>query len=359
MLQAAAGVGVAASGLGLVPAGAGAAPLRRGDHVLAFPTTAHRLAGGALGLRIEAWVFERERNPTRTRLLARALGLDLDELPASERQRFVARTALFGADAKPGRELLLRWPGAAQARRLQSDGDGRIQAVAEQAGRAAPGSWIAWALEGDARRFDSRALWPGDEGLSVVSDIDDTIKHTEVPRTREMLLNTFAREFTAVPGMAAWYRRIAQAAGPGGGGGGGAAFHYLSGGPMQLHPALAPFLQSARFPAGSLHLRAFSLRPDALLDKDATARHKEAVLAQLLADHPRRRFVLVGDSGEQDPEVYGATARQHPGRVAAILIRRVPRPGDEAARFAQAFAGLPADAWQVFDVPEGLPVRWG
>ncbi len=64
------------------------------------------------------------------------------------------------------------------------------------------------------RRFAGRAQWIGDEGLCVVSDIDDTIKHTQVRQRREMLLNTFAREFTAVPGMAAWTRRRGRAADP-------------------------------------------------------------------------------------------------------------------------------------------------
>lgn len=127
---------------------------------------------------------------------------------------------------------------------------------------------------------------------------------------------------------------------------------------MQLQPAMSPFLRDQLFPDGSLHLRAFSLRPDALLDKQATARHKHAVLTQLLADHPRRRFVLIGDSGEQDPETYGAITRLHPGRVAAILIRDVTHRSEDPARFALAFDGVPPASWQVFDTPEALPSHW-
>ncbi len=274
------------------------------------------LADGSLAVRIEAWVFERERNPTRTRLLARALGLDLDELNETDRTRFRQRTALFGTDAKDGRELQAQVAGiaAAAAAAERRAGPHPRRAAACRRGRA--GQWIDWAVIGGARRFASRAQWIGEHGLSVVCDIDDTVKHTQVRMRRQMLLNTFAREFIAVPGMAGWLQRVVQA-------NDGTALHYVSGSPLQLTPALLAFMRDAGLPEGSLHPRALSLHPAALLDDEATTRHKHAEIAQLLADHPQRRFVLVGDSGERDPEIYGAIAREHGARIAAVLIRDV------------------------------------
>lgn len=329
-------------------------PLRSTEQAQVFPSVAHRLRNGRLGVRVEAWVFQRERQPIRRFMLAKGLGLDWEDWSASDRKRFEARTALFGAEGKAGRVLALRWPGAAAQPLAPSDDDGRVRAVVEHSGPVAPGGWIKCLLEAGGRQMEGRALWPGEQGLSIVSDIDDTIKVTQMLDKQQMLLNTFVREFVAAPGMAAWYQKIAAAAPKPG----GVAFHYLSGGPLQMQPALAPFFDRHQFPAGSLHLRAFSMRPDALLDKAATARHKLAELEQLLADHPRRRFVLIGDSGEKDPETYGTLARAHPHRVAAILIRDVSHLPSDAARFASAFGGLNAALWQVFDEPAGLPVRW-
>jgi len=344
----------ALQGLGavlLAPSATQASPLRRGDEVTVFPTVAHRGADGGLVLRIEAWVFERERNPTRTRLLAHALGLDLDELGATERERFKQRAALFGADAKAGRELMLHLARHKALPMPPSDGDGRVRTAVPYDGEVRPGRWIDWTLASGARRFSSRAQWIGDEGLSVVSDIDDTIKHTLVRQRREMLRNTFAREFIAVPGMAAWFARIARASKD-------ASFHYVSGSGLQLMPPLAEFLRTSSFPAGSVHLRPFSISPGALLDTDATSRHKHAEIAQLLADHPRRRFVLVGDSGERDPEVYGAIAREQPSRVAAVLIRDVSGEPADAERYRLAFSGVAAEHWRLFNDPAALPPRW-
>jgi Uncharacterized conserved protein (DUF2183) len=339
------------SGL-LAPALARARPLRTGDEATVWPTLVHRAPNGTLQARIEAWVFERERNTTRTRLLARALGLDLDEIGAEDRQRFQQRAALFGADAKDGRELFVQLAGGAAVALPASDAQGRVRAVVPfLQGEPRAGQWLDWTLVSGARRLAGRAQWIGDEGLSVVCDIDDTVKHTQVRQRRQMLLNTFAREFIAVPGMAGWTEGVSRSE-P------GTAFHYVSGSPLQLMPPLLAFLRSNAFADGSLHLRSFSLRPSALLDDEATSRHKHAEIAQLLADHPRRRFVLVGDSGERDPEVYGAVAREQPSRIAAVLIRDVTHEPADALRYQTAFSGVAAERWRLFTDPVALPLRW-
>jgi phosphatidate phosphatase APP1 len=64
---------------------------------------------------------------------------------------------------------------------------------------------------------------------------------------------------------------------------------------------------------------------------------------------PKRRFILVGDSGEKDPEIYGALARSQPGRIVGIFIRDVT--GDAAARYEAAFRGVPRETWAVFKDP--------
>lgn len=335
----------------LAPALAGARPLRAGDEVTVLPTLVHRAPDGTLHARIEAWVFERERNTTRTRLLARALGLDLDEIGAVDRQRFKQRAALFGADAKDGRELAVQLPGHATVVLPASDEQGRVRAVVPLPGEPRAGQWTDWTLVSGARRFGGRSQWIGDDGISVVCDIDDTIKHTQVRQRRQMLLNTFAREFIAVPGMAAWTQEVARSEPD-------TAFHYVSGSPLQLMPPLVAFLRGNAFADGSMHLRSFSLRPSALLDEEATSRHKHAEIAQLLADHPRRRFVLVGDSGERDPEVYGAIAREQPSRIAAVLIRDVTGEPFDAERYRLAFSGVATERWRLFADPVALPLRW-
>jgi hypothetical protein len=152
-------------------------------------------------------------------------------------------------------------------------------------------------------------------GLSVVSDIDDTVKITNVANRRELLRNTLLREFAAVPGMAAVYRRWQE---------GGTAFHYVSASPWQLSRCLCGFLDEAGLPAGSMHLKLFRLKDSTPLGRlHSRKRSKRRVIEQIMAHFPGRRFVLVGDSGERDPEVYAAVARRRPQQVAGIAIRLV------------------------------------
>ena len=91
------------------------------------------------------------------------------------------------------------------------------------------GEWIeirALTRPEERRVFAGSIQLIGRRGVSIVSDIDDTIKISNVLDKRELIANTFAREFLAAPGMADLYRAWA--------GGGNVVFHYVSGSPWQL-----------------------------------------------------------------------------------------------------------------------------
>jgi phosphatidate phosphatase APP1 len=170
------------------------------------------------------------------------------------------------------------------------------------------------------------------EGVSVISDIDDTLKHTDVASRHALLANTFLHEFVPIKGMSRQFQRWA---------GQGAAFHYVSSSPWQLYRHLASHLAEEGFPEGTFHLRSFRLR-DHLLRRLLLLRRsgKGGVIKGILQAFPRRKFVLVGDAGEADPEIYAALARRFPRQVSRILIREMDIPRSNPQRFAKAFRGL-------------------
>lgn len=167
---------------------------------------------------------------------------------------------------------------------------------------------------------------PPETPFIVVSDFDDTVAVTGVTSTGQLLATTFledAETQPAVPGMAALYRCL-LAARPGGA---APALAIVSGSPVQLAPRIARFLERNGFPPAALYLR--NLGPGTL------SGYKQPVLARLARRLPPP-FVLVGDSGEKDPEVYAEFAAAHPGRVLAAFIRQAtPEPGPPS-RFAGA-----------------------
>ena len=183
-------------------------------------------------------------------------------------------------------------------------------------------------------------------GVSVISDIDDTLKHTHVLSRHLLLANTFLREFEPIPGMATLFREWA---------GQGAAFHYVSSSPWQLYRNLAGLFETEGFPEGSFHLLAFRLR-DHLMRKILLMRRsgKGSVIKGILKMFPGRRFVLVGDSGEADPEIYAGIARKFPRQVARVFIREVTGPKNCEKRFLKAFGKIPKNLATTFKEPEEL-----
>jgi phosphatidate phosphatase APP1 len=196
---------------------------------------------------------------------------------------------------------------------------------------------------GDSLLVQGQVYLLGEQGVSVISDIDDTIKHSHVACKRTLLRNTFLKRFEPIAGMADIYRTWADA---------GVAFHYVSSCPWQLYRQIADHLTEVGFPAGSYHLRSFRLR-DHLIRRLLMLRRsgKAKTILRILKTFPHRKFILVGDSGEHDPEIYGAAARKYPEQVQQILIRRIDTQSDTAARYEKAFRGVRRDIVRMFRDP--------
>ncbi|KAJ6096384.1 hypothetical protein N7486_007130 [Penicillium sp. IBT 16267x] len=155
-------------------------------------------------------------------------------------------------------------------------------------------------------------------GISLISDIDDTVKHSAIASgAKEMFRNTFVRELAElkVVGVDEWYTQVAKK---------GVKLHYVSNAPWQLYPLLERYFKLAGLPPGSFHLKQYSGMLQGIFEP--TAERKRGNLEQILRDFPERKFILVGDSGEADLEVYTDIALANRGRVLGILIRDVTTP---------------------------------
>lgn len=102
----------------------------------------------------------------------------------------------------------------------------------------------------------------------------------------------------------------------------GAEFHYVSNSPWQLYPLIEEFLGIYKFPPGSLHLR---MLPGVFQGRYNPIQGKRQAILEIMRDFPHRRFILVGDSGEMDMEMYSAIAEERPGQVLKIFIRDVTK----------------------------------
>ncbi|MDB5961724.1 MAG: hypothetical protein JWP59_3018, partial [Massilia sp.] len=193
-------------------------------------------------------------------------------------------------------------------------------------------------------RAAARVLVPdGGARFGVISDIDDTVLWTNVTNKLNMaLMLARSNPYTRQPfkGVAAFYRAL-HAGAPGAGvpgrtapgdsrPGAGNPLFYVSSSPWHLFGHLVEFLRAQGLPLGPLMLRELGLKQ--LLKLNQHGNHKLEKIEHILATYPTLPFILIGDSGEQDPEIYAEVVRRHPGKVRVIYIRNVnPDPARIAA----------------------------
>jgi phosphatidate phosphatase APP1 len=153
--------------------------------------------------------------------------------------------------------------------------------------------------------------------FGLISDVDDTVMVTALPRPLLAAWNTFVLDEharMAVPGMAVLYERIANAH-P------GAPVFYLSTGAWNVAPTLTRFLSRHLYPAGPLLLTNWGPTKDRWFRSGRE--HKRATLARLADEFPDIRWLLVGDDGQHDEEIYAEFVAAHPAHVAAVAIRHL------------------------------------
>lgn len=163
---------------------------------------------------------------------------------------------------------------------------------------------------------------PPSAALGIISDIDDTVVQTNATQLLSMLRNVFLRNAHArlpFPGIAELCRALFAgtsgiAANP---------LFYVSSSPWNLYDLLCDFFQLHDIPIGPvLFLRDWGLDDLAQPSAFHTA-HKSAIIQQLLDFYSSLPFILIGDSGQHDPEIYHAVVQRYPGRIRAVYIRDV------------------------------------
>lgn len=320
-------------------------------------------ASNTYHIRFNAWVYESEASSKKRKLLVSAinktLGLDENEIARThfeQRAQYLLYdnetnkwvSIYFGGDIynlggtdKTGhteRELVL--PPEILKKGLSAD-------VNFDDFKFLP-SWIRFhtgTSHDNSRIFEGKAKYLPPEGVTVVSDIDDTIKITEVRDRKKVLENTFLNPYRPVEGMSGVYRSWETE---------GADFFYLSASPWQLYEPLTKFLTDENFPEGLMQMKTFDLPSGIKTIFDSPEKVKIPALKKLMKSFPDRKFVLVGDSGEMDPEIYGKVAAEYGEQIAWILIRNVTGESPDSKRFNDALRNFPRNKFRLFTSPAEL-----
>ncbi len=157
--------------------------------------------------------------------------------------------------------------------------------------------------------------------FGVISDIDDTIVRTDAAQLLKMARSVFLNSAkTRVPfeGVSAFYRALQ--AGPA-----DSALNplfYVSSGPWNFYEFLIEYLKNQEIPFGPLMLQDYGITEKKFIHSSHDE-HKLRQIDRILSTYPSLPFVLIGDSGQRDPEIYEAVVEKYPGRIRAIYIRDV------------------------------------
>jgi phosphatidate phosphatase APP1 len=165
---------------------------------------------------------------------------------------------------------------------------------------------------------------PVDAEYGIISDIDDTIVRTTATDLLRMGQNVLLNNaYTRLPfaGVSAFYRSLQL----GRNGKRNNPFFYVSSSPWNMYDLLHDFLDIHQIPAGPLLLRDLGLEKDKLIKSDHMG-HKFKEIENILLTYPELNFVLIGDSGQEDPVIYQEIVKKFPTRILAIYIRDVDLP---------------------------------
>lgn len=359
-------VALVAAGLTMSMASTAAGQIDPDERVIVFDTLASwDGAESHWNVDLHAWVFEPHDASKGLATILAALNLADVAYSTEEESMLNTRAKAFLVDNERGKTILLTiGDREIEVGETQANGHvhGSITLDGETISKAfvdvdSPVRRVRVSLvdsNSDSRHLSGWAYCLAESGVSVISDIDDTIKISNVGDHEAMLRNTFLKEFAPVDGISDVYRQWREQ--------GVDAFHYLSASPWQLYEPLRAFIAKQGFPEGNMYLRPFRWTDEKFLALfESPEKHKTDVINSLVDRFSRRKFILVGDSSEKDAEIYGQMYRKHPDQIAAILIRRVPTDSDSNVKaplepkLEEALKDVPKSRWRIFDNASELP----
>ena len=243
---------------------------------------------------------------------------------------------LMESDEVPGARVHATF----QGRRYQTVSDREGYFHFDLAVRKGSAGWHEVALEPEAV---GRVLLPSSRArFGVISDIDDTLVPSGATRKLRMVLKlALSNALTRKPfeGVAAFYRALHAGVNP---------IFYVSKSPWNLYLPLLEMLRVQDIPLGPLLLRDYGLQ----LLRRSKQEHKRVQIERILATCRGLPFVLIGDSGERDPEIYSEVVRRFPGRIRVIYIRAIDPDAERLAAIEKLAAEVRRTHCQLVLAPD-------
>jgi len=288
----------------------------------------------------------------------------LRELTPDEKDTFLSRMQTFIADSEsreivefvfdqdPNRESFIIRDSAGNPIRSNIHGivEGEIHLSTERAlflfdSQNSHDYWLTFSAISEEHMGRGKIRLINPEGTSVISDIDDTIKITEMPAGSGIVVrNALFKEYRAAQEMLEIFDQWR-----------GKPIHYVSGTPRQFYRPLSEFMMSGpeAFPEGTFHLRdvrknllslnTWSDLEKLIRDENGTHNYKFEQIIKIMQHFPERSFILVGDSGQYDPEIFREVESLYSDRIKQIVIRDIVNDREHNPKRLEGMTIIPAN----------------
>lgn len=203
----------------------------------------------------------------------------------------------------------------------RTDGNGYLDVLIQDHGLSVGWHDITVEAAGSEQATARVLIVDSSARLGLVSDIDDTIMVTWLPRALLAAWNSWIRHTNTrqpVPGMAEFYAELLKNDAD-------APVFYLSTGAWNTFETLKGFLNKHKLPDGPMLLTDWGPTPTGLFRSGQE--HKKVQLRNLIIDYPDIKWILVGDDGQHDPLIFSEAVAEHPDRIAGVAIRELS-PGE-------------------------------
>lgn len=263
-------------------------------------------------------------------------GIGISQIEDSRWRNFVKMYKRFSTWEIPRVRVKATFAGIEQIVLTDDEGYFEVRLVSESPFKI-DNSWQTVALElidkvipkqGEVKTYNKIFIPSGLVEFGVISDIDDTIVPTGATRLWEMLKTTFlGNAHTRLPfsGVSAFYQALAK----GSDGVDSNPFFFVSSSPWNLYDFLMEFLDVHGIPKGPLMLRDIGLSRTQFI-AGSHDEHKLLQVENIFALETNLQFILIGDSGQKDPEIYLQAIKDFPNRVKMVYIRDVQESRQKA-----------------------------
>ena len=325
-----------------------ASPLDDDDDVIFYPTFMYLDSSkNTYKVKIHLHVFEKKEDSIKRKFLLHYLNSEIGDDSSTQTDLFKERAKWFLIDNKRGKEVSIELFGKIyQLNETEPNGRSMTEISIDKSlilSKDEQNGYIEFKSSTTKR---NKNTYPGkfflvkEDSTCLISDIDDTLKISDVRNKKALLANSFVRPFALVQGMNDFYNSLLSKD--------NTCFVNVSASPWQMYTILHQFFEASGFPQTAYYMKDFRLKDSDFFNLfEKPEEYKYNTIEPILNEWKKVKFILVGDSGEKDPEAYARLALKYQNQVSQIFIR-IAYEENLDDRIAKVFEKIPKSKYRFF-----------